>query len=330
MPRILFLTCCLCFASGWAAAADYWPNADVEGFIADMVRDEGFEREELVSIFQRVQREQRALPLTRNTPERRATKKASSWRNYLDRFLNPRHVQHGRDFLGQQQDWLQKAEDKYGVDKHILVAIMGVETNYGTYTGKFNAMNVLTTLAFEHPSRQRFFRKELKNLLLLARAGNDDVFVFSSSYAGALGMPQFIPSSFRAYAVDFDGDGNKDIWTNHADAIGSIANFLKQARWQPGEVVASEAELLVEPAALNSYLQRGLKPSRELGELARVVQSPEGWDANSKVALFSMPAAVGREYWLGTANLLAISRYNPSRSYALAVHLLAEELAKSK
>ena len=318
----------LCLWSAIATASDYWPHPRVMEFIEDLVENDGFDREQLIATFYRAQREERALPLIKKAPEAKAARKVNSWQRYQDRFLTAFHTNKGRAFRQEHGQWLELAQQRYGVDPNVIVAIIGVETNYGTYTGDFSAMNVMTTLSFEHPRRQKFYRRELKNLLLLARAGNDDVFDFSSSYAGAMGMPQFMPSSFRAYAVDHDGDGRKDIWQSHADVIGSVANYLKNARWRAGEPVATRVEIRTEPEKVNPYMRPSIKPQWRLDELQDVIDTPEGWRSDLNVALFSMPQEPLREYWLGTNNLHAIARYNPSRSYALVVHMLAERVAE--
>ena len=323
--RALFIG--LCLWSATLAAGDYWPNPRVAEFIDSMVAEEGFNREQLIASFTRAQREPRALPLIKKAPEAKAARKVNSWQRYQDRFLTDFHTNRGRAFRQEHAQWLDLAQQRYGVDPSVVVAIVGVETNYGTYTGDFSAMNVMTTLAFEHPRRQKFYQRELKNLFLLARAGNDDVFDFSSSYAGAMGMPQFIPSSFRAYAVDHDGDGRKDIWQSHADVIGSVANYLKNARWRAGEPVASRVALRTEPDNVNAYMRPSIKPQWRLEELQSLISAPAAWRSDLSVALFSMPQEPQREYWLGTNNLHAIARYNPSRSYALVVHMLAERIA---
>ena len=329
--RFLLLSIIAWFGySQLSLAADYWPNAKVEAFIDELVADEGFDREQLIASFSRVEREPRALPLMRKAPETKAARQVNSWKKYQQRFITDFHINGGRAFALENAYWLHLAEQIYGVPAHVIVAIIGIETNYGSYTGDFVAMNVLTTLAFEHPRRHSFFRRELKNLLLLAREGKDDVFDFTSSYAGAMGMPQFIPSSFRAYAVDLNADGRRDIWQTTADVIGSVANFLKQARWQPDQPIASQVQALVNTAELSDYMRSSIKPQWQLRQLQQLVQAPAGWSPDLDVALFTMPAEPERELWLGSANLHSISRYNPSRSYALVVHMLAERLAQPR
>ena len=156
----------VCWCATSANAGPYWPNDAVSAFIETMVREEGFKRNELIDVFDNVQRETRSLPLIKRAPEKKATSKADAWVNYQNRFLTSFHIDKGREFLREHAKWLSLAEKRYGVPAPIIAAILGVETNYGTYTGKFLAINVLTTLAFEHPRRRTFYTRELKEFLV--------------------------------------------------------------------------------------------------------------------------------------------------------------------
>jgi membrane-bound lytic murein transglycosylase B len=209
------------------------------------------------------------------------------------------------------------------------VAIIGVETFFGRNTGNYRVMDALSTLAFDYPPRADFFRKELKQFLLLAREQQVDPLGLNGSYAGAMGLPQFMPSSFRAYAVDFDGDGHINIWTDPTDAIGSVASYFKQHGWQAGEPVVSQAELSMDSA--QDAITQGLEPQMSLGQLRAA-----GWRTHDvlrddlKVTAIRFEGADGPEYWVGLPNFYVITRYNRSAMYAMAVHQLAGEIVRAR
>lgn len=233
------------------------------------------------------------------------------------------------EFWNKNQAALEKAEAEYGVPPQFIVAIIGVETFYGGNTGSWRVMDALSTLAFDYPPRAPFFRKELREFLLLTREEQVDPISLKGSYAGAMGLPQFMPSSFRAYAVDFDGDGHINIWSNPTDAIGSVASYFKRHGWQAGGQVASRVE--ASGARVDEGLTQGLDPVKSVAELRAL-----GWKSQDKLAedlpvtAFRLEGAQGDEYWFGLPNFYTITRYNRSVMYAMAVNQLAELLVETR
>ncbi|MDH5592620.1 MAG: lytic murein transglycosylase B, partial [Gammaproteobacteria bacterium] len=225
-------------------------------------------------------------------------------------------------FWQQHAETLDKAEQQYGVPAEIIIAILGVETRYGDNVGRYRVLDALSTLAFRYPPRSPFFRSELEHFLLLTREEQISVLDPIGSYAGAMGLGQFMPSSYRSYAVDFDQDGKRDIWTNPADAIGSIANYLKRHGWVAGESIVHKTSI-VGPAV--TLIAKGMKPSISRQELISagidVENLPEGI---YPLALIELTQENGEEYWLARQNFYSITRYNHSRMYAMAVIQLAE------
>ena len=233
------------------------------------------------------------------------------------------------EFWNKHQAALEKAEAEYGVAPQFIVAIIGVETFYGGNTGSWRVMDALSTLAFDYPPRAPFFRKELREFLMLTREEQVDPLSLKGSYAGAMGLPQFMPSSFRAYAVDFDGDGHINIWSNPTDAIGSVASYFKRHGWQAGGQVASRVQ--VSGARVDEGLTQGLDPVKNVAELREL-----GWNSQDRLAedvpvtAFRLEGAEGDEYWFGLPNFYTITRYNRSVMYAIAVNQLAELLVEAR
>jgi membrane-bound lytic murein transglycosylase B len=224
---------------------------------------------------------------------------------------------------------LARAEQEYGVPAQMIVAIIGVETFYGGNTGSWRVIDALSTLCFDYPPRAAFFCQQLKEYLQLARQEQVDPLTVKGSYAGAMGLPQFMPSSFRAYAVDFDNDGHIDIWNNPTDAIGSVANYFKQHGWTQGGEVVSQATVHGDKA--DEGLTVGIEPQLSMGQLRNL-----GWTSGSvlrddqMVTAFRFDGAEGEEYWLGLPNFYTITRYNRSPMYAMAVYQLSQALLQAK
>jgi membrane-bound lytic murein transglycosylase B len=233
------------------------------------------------------------------------------------------------DFWNKHAAALARAEQEYGVPAQVIVSIIGVETFYGGNTGSWRVLDALSTLCFDYPPRAEFFCQQLREFLILAREQQVDPLILKGSYAGAMGLPQFMPSSFRAYAVDFDGDGHIDIWTNPVDAIGSVASYFKRHGWTTGEPVVSRAQVKGEQA--DSGLTQGLDPVKNVGELRAL-----GWTSGDvlrddiPVTAFRFDGAEGQEYWMGLPNFYVITRYNRSAMYAMAVHQLSGELVAKR
>lgn len=305
-------------------AGDYQQSPDVAEFVSEMTRDYGFASEQLVALFAEVERKQAILDAISRPAE-----KAKPWKDYRPIFITDKRISKGVEFWKQHEATLARAETEYGVPAEIIVAIIGVETFYGGNTGSWRVMDALSTLAFDYPPRAPFFRKELREFLLLTREEQVEPLSMTGSYAGAMGLPQFMPSSFRAYAVDFDGDGRINIWNNPTDAIGSVASYFKRHHWQPGQPVASAAT--VKGAQAEQGLTVGLDPVKTVAELRAL-----GWASADPLAddlpvtAFRLEGAEGAEYWLGLPNFFVITRYNRSVMYAMAVNQLAELLVDAR
>ena len=325
MKRLAGLLLIWCCALPAAMAQGYAGREDVRVFISDMVERHGFVRGELVSLFSKVRPQAsvlRAIAAPAETAQR-------SWQAYRSRFVNAARIEAGRRFYEQHAEALQRAAKIYGVPEEIIVAIIGVETVYGRNMGGFRVIDALATLAFDYPPRADYFRGELENYLLHGRQESIDVLGQKGSYAGAIGIPQFMPGSYRRYAVDFDGDGHIDIWSNPVDAIGSAASYFKQHGWVAGEPVVARAE--VDGPEYEKGLTVGLEPVLDAAALRGL-----GWRTDTPVAdgtavtAFRLEGAEGDEYWVGLPNFYVITRYNRSVMYAMAVHQLSEKLAQAK
>jgi membrane-bound lytic murein transglycosylase B len=299
-------------------AADELPG--LQKFIDEMVTEHQFEEAKLKQLFEQVEVKQSILKAISKPAE-----KAKPWYDYRNIFIQKSRINGGVKFWKKHADTLARAEQEYGVPAEIIVAILGVETRYGGNVGGFRVVDALSTLAFRYPPRSKFFRSELKHFLILTREEEMTQLKPIGSYAGAMGLGQFMPSSYRAYAVDFDGDNKRDIWTNPTDAIGSIANYLKRHGWVEGESIVHKTEVASQPKA--DKLKSGLKPSVTREQLREANVSlanlPEGDD---ELVLISLTQKNGEEYWLGRQNFYSITRYNHSRMYAMAVFQLAEAI----
>lgn len=311
-------------AHGGTKEKSFAHDPEVAAFILEMQERHGFESEFLQYRFSRLQPNETVLKAIRPpaVPELQR-----SWERYRARFLNERRVAAGIRFWNENATTLKRASALYGVPEEVIVAIIGVETEYGRNTGKFGVMQALATLAFRYPPRAPFFRSELENYLLLARENGFDPLVLKGSYAGAMGIPQFMPSSQRRYAVDFDGDGRVDLTRSVEDAIGSVASFLAQHGWEAGSPVAVPATVEGDAAPLVAL---GIRPEKPLGELAAAGLRAEG-DATRPAAVIDLVSpGQTTEYWAGFQNFYVITRYNRSSFYAMSVFQLAEEIRRQR
>ena len=247
-------------------------------------------------------------------------------------FLSDKRIADGRTFWDENRATLARAEARYGVPPEYIVAIIGVETFYGRNVGKWRVVDALTTLAFDYPPRAAFFRDELVNYLLLAREDGFDVFSLRGSYAGAIGIPQFIPSSIRRYAIDFDGDGKVDLPGSKPDAIGSVANFLREHGWQSGADVLFDARVSGE--AWQPFADGTVDAKHPIGALIAAGVEPVNLPpalAAERAALIELPTPErAAEYRIGLKNFWVLTRYNRSAFYASAVADLARELRKNQ
>jgi len=307
-----------------ARAGDYDGSPQVAEFVGEMTRDYGFAGEQLMGVFREAQRKQAILDAISRPAER-----VKQWKDYRPMFLTDARVARGVDFWRQHEAVLARAEQEYGVPAQVIVSIIGIETFYGRNTGSYRVIDALSTLGFDYPPRADFFRKELREFLLLAREEQVDPLTLKGSYAGAMGLPQFMPSSFRAYAVDFDGDGHINIWSNPDDAIGSVASYFKRHGWVGGEPVVSRADVSGDRA--DEGLTQGIEPAKTVGELRAL-----GWSSHDAlrddmpVTAFRLEGENGPEYWMGLKNFYAITRYNRSVMYAMAVHQLSDMLVQAR
>jgi membrane-bound lytic murein transglycosylase B len=300
----------------------YLERESVQQFIDEMVA-EGFERRELETLFRQVEPQQRVLDLISAPAE------ARPWYRYQPIFLTDQRIEAGARFWAEHEALLARAEREFGVDAAVIVSIIGVETFYGRHQGGFRVLDSLVTLGFDYPPRSRFFRSELAHFLRLAREEGLDLHEIRGSYAGAMGRGQFISSSYREYAVDFSGDGRRDLIGSWADAIGSVANYFRRHGWNQGEPVVARAH-----ASGDDYRRLtggGFQARHSLEELAsHGVRPAEPVAEDGRYSVIELETENGYEVWLGYPNFYVITRYNRSPLYAKAVYLLAEEIARAR
>ena len=317
---VLLLAACACLGNAAMAATSFASDPAVIEFARDLEQRHGFSSDELLLQFAQIRPNEKVLQLIRPpvSPLQR------SWERYRPRFLNDRRIDGGVQFWQENGAQLAKAQAIYGVPAEIIVAIIGVETEYGRNTGGFRVFEALATLAFNYPPRAEFFRTELEQFLLLARENNLDPLAVKGSFAGAIGIPQFMPGSQRRYAVDFDGDQRVDLGNSVDDAIGSVARFLEQHGWQAGQPVAVRAITSGTPD--NTLIQAGIRPTLKVGDLAeKGIRANTDPEATAALIDLVSPGQE-TEYWLGFDNFYVITRYNRSSFYAMSVFQLAEAI----
>jgi membrane-bound lytic murein transglycosylase B len=317
------------------AGPTYGKRPEVRAFIREMVKAHGFVEQELARLFSRTHRIDPILQAI-STP----AETTRSWREYHDMLLTDKRVAGGIEFWNKHRAALERAQREYGVPAEYIVAIIGVETLYGRNTGRWRVIDALATLAFDYPPRAEFFRQELESYLLLARDEGINVFAMRGSYAGAFGIPQFMPGSARRYAVDFDGSGAIDLHRSPVDAVGSVANFLSRHGWEPGGEVMFEAR--VQGEAYRAFADGRLEPKHAIADLMRAGVEPTFLPqpppdplppelAATAAALIEL-ASTGypSEFRLGLQNFYVLTRYNRSAFYASAVAELAQSLRKAQ
>ena len=330
MMRLLLLLSLALLSCG-LRAENYAQRDDVQAFIAEMRARHGFDPDALGELFRHtkpVVAVIKAIMPPRDPAVR-------SWQAYRSRFVEPKRIAAGRRFMLAHATELAAAEARFGVPTEITAAIIGVETIYGKQLGRFNTFAALTTLAFDYPPRAELFRKELEELLLLAREEDRSPLSYIGSYAGALGLPQFLPSSRRRFAVDFDQDGRIDLTASRADAIGSVANFLVEHGWERDAPIA--ASVTVSGDGIQALIEEGIAPQRTPGQMEsadiRIQKIGAGDtpipDFPAALIDFVTPNAA-TEYRLGYRNFYVITRYNRSSFYAAAVMDLAAALRALK
>lgn len=313
----------LCPAVVWAQAH---PGADA--FVSKAVSEHGLAAAEVEALLQLAE----FKPAIADAIARPAEGKP--WYQYRPIFITDQRISEGVEFWRANEALIEQVADQYGVDPQIIVAIIGVETYYGRITGSWRVLDALATLSFHYPSdrtrdRSEFFSSELMNFMLLGREENLPLTEVTGSYAGAMGMGQFIPSSYRAYAVDFDGDGERDLWQSTPDAVGSVANYLAVHGWERGGPVARPAGA-AEEADLTLLEKRDYKPYLTvLGLHEKGYKSSPDLDPERMAALVKLEEEGHEAYWMTFQNFYVITRYNRSPLYAMAVYQLSEELLRA-
>jgi len=291
----------------------------LSGFVDEMVARHGFTRDDLDQAFGTA----RSLPEIVELMDRAADPKP--WEEYRSIFVTSEKVAGGTRFWNDNGEALALARQRYGVPEEIVIAVIGIETHYGRNRGRFRVLDALSTLAFDYPRRANEFRVELEHFLLLSREESLPLGTPIGSYAGAMGIAQFMPGSYRRYAVDFDGDGRRDLFENTNDAIGSIANYLTAHGWQRNAPVATPAE--VAETAAETFRSGKLSTRYPLSELLSSGVRAEGVHPAAISAIpLTLKKRTGQEYWLGFDNFYVITRYNQSVFYAMAVHQLSQEI----
>ncbi len=301
-------------------AQTYNQREDVKQFIQQMVTQHQYDEQLINYWLENVKQQKTALDAIARPAEGRLT-----WAKYRKIFLTPKRIQKGVEFWKNNKDLLAKAEKEFGVPAEIIVGILGVETFYGRRIGNYPVLDALVSLGFDYPPRGKFFRSELKHFLLMVREEKTDPRKLTGSYAGAMGMPQFISSSFREYAIDFDGDNKRDLWTSKADVIGSVANYFKRHGWRSGEMIASRATV---PLTATELASKKMRPHTQVKTYLQAGVTPlKSLDENAQATLLKLDGNMGMEYWLTLNNFYVITRYNHSPLYAMAVYQLAQAVA---
>ena len=296
---------------------DYKNRADVNAFVNRMIEQSSYSESELVELFSTVKKQNQLFDRLNRPAE-----KALEWHQYRKIFLKERRIADGVAFWRKHQELLTEVSRKTGVPSEIIVAIIGVETFYGVYKGKDPVFHSLVTLAFDYPKRASFFKRELEEFLLLTSEQKLDPRVLMGSYAGAMGMPQFISSSYRSYAVDYDQDGQVNLFDSIADIIGSVANYFVRHGWRAREAIAGPLTLAENNTVGN--LEPGVVTSHQWSELAQNgLRSKTKLAADTPVALVKLEQKNRSEYWAGLNNFYVITRYNHSELYAMAVYQLS-------
>ena len=321
MRLAAFLACLLPALACATPSTPYAERDDVRSFIVEMQEKHGLDNEPLEQLFAHT----RPIPAVLKAVAPPSDPGIRSWQSYRQRFIEPRRIKAGLEFWQHHAAPLAKASAQSGVPPEFIVAIIGIETLYGKQLGRFGTFAALATLAFDYPPRADLFRRELEALLLLARDERRAPDSYRGSFAGAIGLPQFLPSSIRAYAVDFDRNGHIDLTTSPPDAIGSVANFLKAHGWEQDGPVTIKVD--ADRTASQPLIDEGIRPARRPEEMRSfgVTLPAETPDAPAALIDLVTPDRA-TEYWLGYQNFFVITRYNRSSFYAMSVFQFAEVL----
>ena len=301
------------------------PDELKKAFIEDMVSEHNFDRTDVEALLNKANLSETALEAIQRPWE------AKPWHQYYPIFLTDKRVKKGVEFWNTHAKSLARAEKELGVPAEMIVAIIGVETFYGTYKGKYPVLDALYTLGFHYPPRATFFRSELQQFLILSREENFNPLELKGSYAGAMGLGQFISSSYRHYAIDFDDDGVRDLLNNPIDAIGSVANYFKKHGWKKDQRVALPATVAGDD--YKTTLSSDLKYQHQWSDLTKAnvsLQNNDSINQDEEVKLLEFELAEGHEYWVGLPNFYVITRYNRSPLYAMAVYQLSQQIKAAR
>jgi len=311
--------------SNVSVAGDYIQRSEFISLLDELEKDHKYNRFDLITLFSDVERKDSILKAISRPAE-----KSLTWGKYRNIFLKSSRIKKGVKFWEQYETTLTRASEEFGIPIEIIVAIIGVETRYGSNRGSYRVIDALSTLAFDYPPRSAFFRKELIEFLHLQKSAGIDTATAKGSYAGAMGYPQFIPSSYRHYAVDYDKDGQTDLINNPIDAIGSVANYFRSHGWKTGAAITTKATL-TEGSDVSAVVNQKLKPKMNIGELkTKGLIADIKTDDKEMATAMQLEGKQGTEYWLGLTNFYVITRYNHSKLYAMAVYQLSEEIKAAK
>ena len=328
--KLSLILCILVTLGGGPVAAEELDSGEIRRLVNEMVAEHGFSADSLSAVLNQAKYLGRVVKAMSRPAE-----KAKPWYEYRKHFISQARISSGVKFWNQYADALTRAEVEFGVAPEIIVGIIGVETSYGSFTGKDRVVDALATLAFHYPenrsnreARMAFFRSQLKDLLLLAREQSVDPLSLTGSYAGAMGIPQFMPESYRKYAIDFNQDQRADIWSDPVDAIGSVANYLAvNGGWQRGKRVVVPAN--IGDGDAQKLVSDNAKLDLNIGQLRAAGVQVFDVDDNELGALITLQGASETEYWLAMRNFRAIMKYNPRTKYAMAVYQLAHDIARA-
>ncbi len=322
MLRVILLSMLLLPFSLQAAKlnkGDYRYRADVENFISKVAASSDYDEAELIELFSQVKHQRELFELMDKPAEK------LEWHQYRKIFLTEKRINAGIKFWKENRTLISQIEKKYKVPAEIIIAIVGVETFYGIYKGKSPVFDTLVTFAFDYPKRARFFTRELEQFLILSKENQLDTRAIMGSYAGAMGMPQFIASSYRSFAVDGDGDGKANLFESLPDILASVANYFKKHGWAEGQPIAYPISL--QKKKPKADIEPAMKPDHSWKDLSAAgFTSKTPLDDQLEVALLKFEQKDHAEYWAGLQNFYVITRYNHSPLYAMAVYQLSQKL----
>ena len=316
------------------SASNSYDTDSVNKFIDEMYKKHDYKKNDLKKLFSQIKEEKKLKKLFKKAPERRLTWNGCKLNekqciNYKKLFVNKHNIENGKVFMVENTKDLERASERFGVPKEIIVAIIGIETRYGKNLGKFKTFDTLASLSLgpNKGRRHNFYRSELENFLLLCNENNLDPSSIKGSYAGALGKPQFISSSYRNYAIDFDNDNYADLWNSNADVIGSVANYLKRNGWSRNGSILTDLVVDNNKTSLEKLSKKTYKPHTVYKKYANFkTVAPKEINMSEKLSIIKRIEGNKNVYSFGHNNFYTITRYNRSRLYALAVHTLAQEI----